>query len=322
MTPALKTRLIGAAVLVAIVVIVVPLFFSAEPPRIGGEQSISLDIPPSSDQQLKTQTMSVAQPAAAASATVHPVQSDHLATVNIPSRRPQDVHPESQPAAPPASQAAPASQPPAPVDRAQAQPTTPPPAPAPAKAAPTSPEPGGPGAAAHGRYTLNLGAYSNRANAEKLVAGVRKLGYPVAVEGVQANGKPAARVNAGPFASRSAAEAARLKIHAAYPHAPAVLEAGATTQQGDATAAKAPPAGRAGGWAVQLGAYSSHAEALKLRDRLRAGGFDGYVDDVTSGGRTLWRVRVGPQTQRDDAVRVATQVKAAMKMPVAVVTVP
>lgn len=166
-----------------------------------------------------------------------------------------------------------------------------------------------------------MGAYANRANAEKLVAGVRKLGYPVAVDEVTISGKPAARVNAGPFDSRAAAEAARLKIKSAMPRAPTALAAGATDQKSDAPA-KAAPAHRAGGWAVQIGAYSSHTDALKLRDRLRAAGFDGFVDDVMSDGKKLWRVRVGPQTQRDEAVHVGMQVKKKLKLPVRVVTVP
>lgn len=315
MSSALKTRLIGASVLIALAVIVVPMFFSAEPPQSGGEQSISLDIPPPPDRELQTRTMSVAPQGAASVAAAQAVPSDRLATVDIESRRPQDVMPDDATAVVPPPAATPSSPAAAP-----AKPAVAPPAPKPEAAAKPA-KPVAPGAAAKGSYSLSLGAYADRSNAEALVAKVRALGYPVAVSGVTSGGKPAAKVTAGPFDSRAAAEAARLKIRARAPGAPATLVAAASGQKGDAPAS-ALPAGRAGGWAVQIGAYSSQADANKLRDRLRAAGFDGYVDDVMSGGRKLWRVRVGPQTQRDDAVQIGAQVKSKLNLPGVVVTVP
>jgi cell division septation protein DedD len=66
----------------------------------------------------------------------------------------------------------------------------------------------------------------------------------------------------------------------------------------------------------------SQADANALRDKLRAAGFDGFTDSVTSGGRTLWRVRAGPQTQRADAERVRDQIKAKLGMAGNVVGVP
>ncbi|MEO8780067.1 MAG: SPOR domain-containing protein, partial [Rhodanobacter sp.] len=80
--------------------------------------------------------------------------------------------------------------------------------------------------------------------------------------------------------------------------------------------------GKPGGWAVQLAAVSSHADANAMRDKLRAAGFDGFVDSVQSGGKTLWRVRAGPQTQRADAQRVHDQIKAKLGINGNVVSVP
>jgi DedD protein len=67
---------------------------------------------------------------------------------------------------------------------------------------------------------------------------------------------------------------------------------------------------------------SNQADATALRDKLRANGFDGFVDSVQSGGKTLWRVRAGPQTQRADAQRVHDQVKARLGIDGNVVSVP
>lgn len=345
MEPALKTRLIGAFVLIAIAVIVVPMLFPGAPPSGNKEQSLDLNIPQPPDSQMQSRSLSLATGSSAAVAAssggvqVQPGQDGALATVNIPSHRPQDVHPEDQTV--PAASAQPA---PAPSDgtaqgttAAQAAPTSPaaspeqaPPAPqpqtpsAPARAPAKHPSPvsasSGPGTAAHGRYSISLGAYADKSNAQSLLGRVRALGYPVHVSAVSVGGKPAAKVEAGPFGTRAAAEKARLKIKSSLPGVPAALQAGAGDQQGDAPAQAL--GHKAGGWAVQLAAYSSRTDANTLRDTLRAQGFDGFVDDVRSGGRTLWRVRAGPETSRAAAEQLRSRIRAKMNKSGVVVTVP
>lgn len=327
MEPALKTRLIGAAVLVAIAVIVVPMFFPGTPPSAGSDKSLSLNIPAAPSSQVQSRTLSLA-PASSAGAAGGPpapatvngasASDDHVATVNIASRVPQDVHPEND-TAPASTQQAPAQAP----KQASARPPS---KPAPATKAPASKAPAqrtaaasSLGRAAHGHFSLNLGAYTQRANAKHLMKQVEALGYPVAVSGVQIGGKPAARVTAGPFDSRAAAEAARLKIKARIAGVPAKLDSSASDQTSDQPAS-ALPAHKAGGWAVQLGAFSHKADALKLRDKVRKAGFDGYVDDVDTGGKTLWRVRVGPEAQRDAAEKTLTELKSKLKLGGVVVT--
>lgn len=322
MQPALKTRLIGAAVLVALAVIIVPLFFSGEPGGTGN-QSISLDIPQSPDRELETRTMSVPPPPragevgrAADTGDADTADGDQLARVDIPSRVPRDVGPGGSDAAdgnaadeavddaPPADSRKPQAD--ASADADTAKPDSPP-------ADKPKASSGGAGQAAKGHFQVSLGAYASKANAEGLVQKVRKLGYPVALTAVKISGKPAARVDAGPFDTRAAAETARQKLHAALPRAPVRLVSGATDQTRDAAGPKADDTGkakpRAGGWAVQLVAYSKQSDANALRDKLRGAGFDGYVDSVKSGGNSLWRVRVGPQTQRADAVSLQSRIK-------------
>lgn len=341
----MKTRLLGAAVLIALAVLFVPMFFSSTPPAPGGDQAVSLAIPPAPDRDLQTRTMSLNPDAAAGASsragasTATPAAGDRLATVNIGSNRPRDVEtdpeagkkPEpttvttgsgaspSQPVIPLNTQ--PASQP-APAKPTAAAPTKP----APAAATPVAP------VAGHGSYTLNLSAYASSAGAAHLQRQVRALGYPVTGHTITQAGKPRTLVIAGPFETRTAAEAARLKITQSIPGVPARLEQDASHDTATAAPAPAPTgnsgtaakatAGKAGGWAVQLTAVSSQADANALRDKLRASGFDGYVDSVQSGGKKLWRVRAGPQTQRADAQRVRDQVKAKLGISGNVVSVP
>jgi cell division septation protein DedD len=335
----LKTRLLGAAVLIALAVIFVPMFFTGSPPTPGGDQSVSLAIPPAPDRDLQTKTMSL-DPSAAASAAGALASGDRIATVTIDSNRPRDVEldPEAgrtpapttvttgsgtspaQPVIPQRDTAAttptaPAATKPAPASEST-HPAAKPAAPAPAPALAVA-------SAAHGSYTINLSAYASASGAAKLQSRVRALGYPASGRAITRAGQSRTLVTAGPFETRTAAEAARLKITQAIPGVPAKVEQDADVS-GTSTPATstATHTARAGGWAVQLAAVSSQTDANALRDKLRAAGFDGFVDSVRSGGRTLWRVRAGPQTQRTDAQRVHDQIKAKLGIDGNVVSVP
>jgi len=320
----LKTRLLGAFVLIALAVLFVPMFFSSTPPTTTSDQAVSLAIPPAPDRDLQTRTMSLNPDAPASSGTSAPViparsqsaaaaPSDRLATVDIASRRPHDV--EMDPNAAPPAQAPQPATPAKPAPTADKPAEQPQATSAPAGSADTA------GTAARGDYTLNLSAYSS-AGAQRLMQKVRALGYPVAGEPISQGAKTLTLVTAGPFGTRTAAEAARLRITQSIPGAPAHLESRASDQHGDVAAAPAASPSRAGGYAVQVAAMGSQADANALRDKLRAAGFDGFTDSVKSGGRTLWRVRAGPQVQRADAERVRDQIKAKLGLAGNVVGVP
>ncbi len=368
MEPSLKTRLLGAAVLIALLVLFVPMMFSSAPPKSDADQTVSLEIPPAPDRELQTRTLDVApggSPAAANGAaqvagttpanggaqpvqapasppaTVTPGGGSKLASVDIASRKPADALPEDFANAPASPKAAAPATPAAAVatakpPKAVAVPAAEPKAAA-AEALPT-------GTAGRGSYSINLSAYADRSKADALVQKVKALGYPVSTAATNQAGKSLTRVTAGPFETRAAAEAARLKITAAAPGAPASLSSRPETQTADApaparaaptptptqaaaaapTAAAVPAASpRAGGFAVQVAAVSSEAEATRLRDKLRGAGIAGYVDTVVaSSGAKLWRVRAGPQTQRDDATRLKDQIKAKVGLDGVVVSAP
>jgi DedD protein len=357
----LKTRLLGAAVLIALLVLIVPMLFSSTPPKSDADQTVSLEIPPAPDRELQSRTLDVSpngtgtpatpataqapqqgapQPAAAPGpataqapaatpaaprAATTPGSGSRLASVDIASRKPADALPEdfNQPANAAATNK-PAAKPAA----------TPAPAEAPAAAMPA-------GTAGRGSYSINLSAYADRSKADAVVSKVRALGYPVSTAAMNQAGKSLTRVTAGPFETRAAAEAARLKITAAVPGAPVSLSskpetqtadvpappkpaAAAPTAQQQAQAAAVPAAApRAGGFAVQVAAVSNEAEATRLRDKLRGAGIAGYVDSIaSSSGAKLWRVRAGPQAQRDDAVRLKDQIKAKVGLDGVVVSAP
>lgn len=77
------------------------------------------------------------------------------------------------------------------------------------------------------------------------------------------------------------------------------------------TAGAAPRAGgEPAGWAVQVGAFSSVETANKLAAELKLAGYKAYLSPVSKAGKTLQRVRVGPEADRSRAEGVAARLKA------------
>ncbi len=65
-----------------------------------------------------------------------------------------------------------------------------------------------------------------------------------------------------------------------------------------------------GGWAVQVGAFGSADTAAKLVRELSGAGYRAFVAPVARGGKTLHRVRVGPEAEKVDAEQLAGRLKA------------
>ncbi|BCX83004.1 DedD protein [Methylomarinovum caldicuralii] len=63
------------------------------------------------------------------------------------------------------------------------------------------------------------------------------------------------------------------------------------------------------GWAVQVGSFSSAANADALVARLRQAGFPAYVARLDRAGESLYRVRVGPVLRREEAETLARRLR-------------
>jgi DedD protein len=301
MDSSLKQRLLGAAVLIALAVIFVPMFMSDSAPRKSAEmETTNLAIPPAPDREFQQRVLPVepanvaSGPAAAAPAPEAPVSA-------VPEAAPDTLAP---PAADTAAKPEHAATPP------------------PATTAPTvAPKPAAAGAAADSRYFVHLGVYAEVANANDLASALEKSGHPAFTESTRYQGKPAARVRVGPYASRAAAEAARLRIRELKPAVPGSVVQLAADVTTDAPASALAPA-RAGAWAVQLGAFKAEADANKLRDRLRTSGFVSFVDKVDLDGATLWRVRAGPEVDRAAADKLRADIRERVKIEGIIVVMP
>ncbi|HEX7916405.1 SPOR domain-containing protein [Rudaea sp.] len=339
MDSALKQRLLGAAVLIALAIIFVPMFFSGTPPKTDGTTTQNLSIPPAPERNFETRNLSVDPPKPGAApapsappAAATPASGDKLATVDTGA-------PASFEAPDSATKPAPAAKPTTTSTSAPTSPSTP--APAPPTLPPAAP-PAAPAVATDGRFLVNLGVYADASHASALVDKMKKLGYPAFAEATEYQGKPAQRVRVGPYAERASAENVRLKIKqidAKLPSGiaqtgdtdkPAAADAKTTADAKPAakpateSAAPAPtlPANRAGAYVVQAGAFKAEDEANKLRDRLRNGGVAAFVEKSSDGETTFWKVRAGPYADRSGADAAVTTLKQKFQVAAIVKTQP
>lgn len=307
MDSALKQRLLGAAVLIALAIIFVPMFLSGSGPKQESE-TVNLEIPPAPSREFETRVLPVESvrqdesrfPAVTAGEVERVVTVDTKAPARV------DAFPENPKPSPNVAVATPT---PAPV--AAAPVVEPVKAPTPAQTVA--------GVGGVGKFLVHLGVYTSAKNADDLVATLKRGGFAAYSEATDFQGKSAQRVRVGPFADRAAAEAARLRIKQIKSDVPGSVVAIAGDAKADAPASAVPTA-RAGGWAVQLGAFKTEDDANKLRGRLQTAGFASYVDKLAAEGQTLWRVRAGPETDRANADKLRSRIKEKLKLDGMIVT--
>jgi DedD protein len=186
-----------------------------------------------------------------------------------------------------------------------------------------------PGEAGLRRYTIDLDAQSNPAQplAEPAVPAVALP--PVALNPMQAAptratpGEAAAPEPGAPDASHAAATAVasdskpvvattsvvtKPATQTPPPPPPAASTAPTTPARVEVARPNAPPAEK-GSFAVQLGSFSSRENADRLVHDMTAKGFSAFVAPITSNGRELFRVRVGPTRDRTQAESLAAQLQ-------------
>ncbi len=319
----LKQRLVGAAVLVALAVIFLPMLVKGPAPD-SGVSDLPMRVPDAPRGDYGTVDLPlVAPPGAPDGGVLGPTPS-------------ADAAPAADAAAAPAGEPVPAG------DGGDA--------PAPESAGDQRPGPP-PATTAAGDYAVHFGAFATAANAQTILAQLRDAaGLEGYSEPATINGRSAYRVRIGPFATRAEAEAVRVRAArvrddvkprvialdaeagkpreaAAQPAAAAAAPAPApaattatttaTTTTTTTTTTTAPPprevpAAAGVGFVVQVVALRSAADATAMRDRLRAQGITAFTDPVDTGSGVLTRVKAGPVPSREDAERLKSRVKSAV----------
>lgn len=346
MDTGLKQRLIGAAVLVALAVIFLPMLVKGPAPD-SGVSDVPLKMPDAPGGDTVTRELPLVMPG------------------EVP--KGGAVGMDATPVDRPATTATPAGAP-AGTDPAATDPAADPDAPATGDAPVATALP--PSAAA-GDYAVHFGAYASQKGADTVVALAKAAGLPAYSEATTVNGKPAVRVRIGPYATRAEAEIVRVKalevrsdvpvkvvaLDAEPAPATAAIEplkpapakpaepkpeprpetkpqpkpaapapvaskpvAAKPAEPKPAPAPAKPPAPKPVapapsatakvGFAVQVGAFGDATEAGAMRERLRAAGFTAFTETVNTDKGKLTRVRVGPVLDRAAADQLKSQIQA------------
>ncbi|HVI58509.1 MAG TPA: SPOR domain-containing protein [Luteimonas sp.] len=317
----LKQRLVGAAVLVALAVIFLPMLVKGPAPD-SGVSDVPLQVPDAPRGDFQTRDLPLVVPdeapaggAVGMQAAPPPADDEALPTVDTAAAR-QGVQDADAAAAP---------------------------------------EPMLPATTAGGDYAVHFGAYASSVNADTVVSRLRAARLPAFREATRVDGKQAWRVRIGPYATRADAEIARLEavragkqpgarvvaLDAAEPATPASAPQPASAGTAEVAAQPLPPATVATkpmekpaakpvadapkpvakpaapaasgvGFAVQIGAFGNAAQAAAKRDQLRGAGFSAFTETVRTDKGTLTRVLAGPVVSRAEADQLRAQVRAKL----------
>ena len=139
---------------------------------------------------------------------------------------------------------------------------------------------------------------------------------PAAESPASARAEAEPREDPARAAAASADEATEARAEPKTPAAAPAATAARPDGERTAAAASAPPRAAAaspapaGDWTVQLGSFGEEANARRMAQRAGTFGYKAEVTSYSSGGRTLYRVRVGPQRTRAEADAAASALRA------------
>ncbi|WP_373023890.1 SPOR domain-containing protein [Thioalkalivibrio sp.] len=68
------------------------------------------------------------------------------------------------------------------------------------------------------------------------------------------------------------------------------------------------------GWAVQIGSFRGKDNAREQVATLRDAGWPAFMDDSTADGRPIYRVKVGPLAQREEAVKLGESLEDELEL--------
>jgi len=162
-----------------------------------------------------------------------------------------------------------------------------------------------------GRFAVQVASLGSQANAKRLQSKLEGQGYKVMVDQVESDVGKLNRVRVGPFDTEAEAATAvnriRSQVDGVNPRT-VDLEPSATSQ----VTSPSDPLVR---WVVQLGSFGESSNAENLVKQVREQGLSAYSELVTSSsGSAINRVRVGPFLQREDAAKAQQSLKSSLNV--------
>ena len=154
------------------------------------------------------------------------------------------------------------------------------------------------------RYVVQVASFGHSSNAVQLSAQLRSAGFSVLLDNVSGEAGELSRVRVGPYATEDEALAAIRDIESRFSGVnPRIVDL-----QPEATASALVSEDPLMRWVVQVGTFSSAENAQKLVGRLKASGLSAYEESVRTDSAVMYRVRVGPFLDRAGALEAERRV--------------
>ena len=138
-----------------------------------------------------------------------------------------------------------------------------------------------------------------------MAAELRAKKMPVVMDVVDRTAGRLHRVRVGPYAERSDADAVVKQIRAIDKDlSPRIMDT--RPEDGAPVSAPSDPLVR---WVVQVGSYNNAKTAESEVAKLRLMGLTAFSEKVTSAEGTAYKVRVGPEINRENAQQLKNEIK-------------
>ena len=304
MDKALKQRLVGASVLIALAVVVLPMLLSGQPDN--QQEARSIEVPPKpSELSFETRRFPVGdqtndQPSIAETNTGPDVSSGTPIETGVKLAVPLQSDESSA-----GSESGVASQ----TDPVEVQVQPPEPESVPVAIEDETQKPG--------RYLVQVASFSTTANADRLSSRLKADGLAVLMDTIEAAVGILHRVRVGPYDQIEQANDAMTLIRSRTPDVnPRVIDL-----RPDESAPVTDPSDPLVRWVVQVGSFENQANAENLVVQLRSTGFSAYTIAVTETSRTRYKVRVGPEIERQSAVSIAADIRNKLRLDGMVISV-
>ena len=329
MDRALKQRLVGASVLIAMAVVVLPMLLGGRP-EPGQQKSEQIELPARPDgTAFETRRFPLVEEVAtnpsAATTAAEPPMPDVPVTGDGPIATPAGNEPAIQQTNPlevaatsiadePVAQTIeqevnPATQGLPPVTSVEAAVTEKLEVPVEPEAGDAiKPAAGSAPASSSGRYAVQVASLASEANARRLQSELEAKGFNVISDTIESDVGRLSRVRVGPFDTEADAATAVKKIQGQVdgvnPRMVDLDPAGAQSLN---------PSDPLVRWVVQLGSFGESSNAENLVKQVRAQGLSAYSEQVSSSsGAAINRVRVGPFLQREEASSAQQSLKTSL----------
>jgi DedD protein len=160
------------------------------------------------------------------------------------------------------------------------------------------------------RYLVQVASFSSEKNANALAGRLQADKLPVLMDVVDRPAGRLHRVRVGPYSDRADADAVVSSLSTTMGElTPRVLDL--RPKESSPVSTPSDPLVR---WVVQVGSFGSSKSADDLVAKLRLAGLSAFSEKVSSGSGAVYKVRIGPELNRDKAAELARKVKAEHKL--------